>query len=102
MLESVIPESWEAEQEARKQATQKNLTDEGSESNSGTKRSENDVPTNEIIVNRQIKEVVRDVSAKLRALELGGHPVIYSRGDGLLSISQVYTRAWLQLHACLP
>ena len=41
-------------------------------------------PSDEIIVNRQIKEVVRDVSAKLRALELGGHPVIYSRGDGLL------------------
>ncbi len=40
--------------------------------------------TDEIIVNRQIKEVVRDVSAKLRALELDGHPVIYSRGDGLL------------------
>ena len=40
--------------------------------------------SDEIIVNRQIKEVVRDVSAKLRSLEHDGHPRIYSRGDGLL------------------
>ena len=51
---------------------------------SEVKGSDGVTVSDEIIVNRQIKEVVRDVSAKLRSLEVRGHPVIYSRGDGLL------------------
>lgn len=38
----------------------------------------------EIVINRQIKEVVGDISAHLKRLEHDGHPLIYSRGDGLL------------------
>ena len=38
----------------------------------------------EVVVNRQISEVVSDLVRRLKALELGGNPRIYSRGDGLL------------------
>lgn len=38
----------------------------------------------EIIVNRQVKEVVEELVTELKALELKGNPRIYSRGDGLL------------------
>ena len=77
-------EAWEAEQKRLEQPTWKRPTNERVENNFGAGYSDNGVSTNEIIVNRQIKEVVRDVSAKLRSLELDGQPVIYSRGDSLL------------------
>lgn len=50
----------------------------------GTAADEGEAQDDEIVVNRQIKAVVRDVVQELKALELGGHPRVYSRGDGLL------------------
>ena len=46
--------------------------------------TEGDAQDDEIIINRQIKDVVCDIVTELKRLELGGHPRIYSRGDGLL------------------
>ena len=38
----------------------------------------------EVIVNRQIKEVVSDLVSSLKCLKLNGNPAIYQRGNGLL------------------
>ena len=48
------------------------------------KADDTPVSTVKIAVNRQVKEVVSDISTRLKGLELNGQPLIYSRGDGLL------------------